>query len=227
VAHEVARVAAETAGATMGALVGYTVGGYDVGSQVGAIAGAAVTPFLERWASLCIAEFGRRGPLVVEAAAASSGLPDGEVLECVVSDPRMQPLVSRILEAVAHTDSQEKLRLFGTVLGEAISNRPNRLDEAFLIVGALDELEAVHLRVMEVLEQEQPAGQDDWSDNLIAEQLVGVSSVGRQGGLAALVRHGLVMTYPRMYPSYGLPVYELSDFGRALLHVMRKSAGVA
>jgi hypothetical protein len=84
--------------------------------------------------------------------------------------------LSRILEAVAHTDSQEKLRLLGTVLVEAISNRPNRLDEDFLIVGALDDLQAVHLRVMELLEQSaDPDDADErWSDSLIAERIVGV-----------------------------------------------------
>jgi hypothetical protein len=52
-----------------------------LGGPVGAIAGAAVTPVLEKWASLCIAEFKRRGSVVVEAAAVSSGLPENEVLE--------------------------------------------------------------------------------------------------------------------------------------------------
>jgi hypothetical protein len=237
VSSEVARVAGETAGATLGGLVGFAVGG-----PVGAIVGAAVTPALEKWASLCIAEFKRRGVVVVGAAAVGSGLSEDEVLDAVLSDPDLQPLLSRILEAIAHTDSKEKLLLLGTVLGEAINNRPNRLDEDFLIVAALDDLEPVHLRVMELLEQPQ-AKMDDlqplhlrvmelleqyqdmsdsqamrtimkgtlfvmtlikrvlpWkstrvdglSEGRIEDLIVGVSQIGLQGGLAALVRHGLV-----------------------------------
>ena len=164
VTAEVDRVLADTLGATLGGLAGLAIGGPE-----GAIAGVTATPALSRWMSLCLAEFKRRGEAVAEAAAVSAHRSEAEVLDCVVSDVGLQPLVSRVADAVAHTDSQEKLRLLGTVLGEAISNRPKRLDEDFLIVAALDDLQAVHLKVMEVLEQPaNPADADQGQDGTTA-----------------------------------------------------------
>jgi hypothetical protein len=215
VTGEVDPVLTDTLGATLGGLAGLALGG-----PVGAIVGVAATPALAKCMSRILVELGRRGEAVAEAAVLSSDLSEAEVLECIVSDVGLQPLVSRVVEAVAHTDSHEKLRLLGTVLGEAISNRPTRLDEDFLIVAALDDLQPVHLRVMELLEQPaNPVDADQrWYDGLIEERIVGVSRVGWQGALGGLIRHGLV----RDFPGWGIDLYELSDFGGALIAVMRQ-----
>jgi hypothetical protein len=212
---ELDRVWADTLGATLGGLAGLAMGG-----PVGAIAGVAATPALSKWMVRIFDELRGRGDVVAEAAAVSARRSEAEVLDCIVSDVGLQPMVSRVVEAVAHTDSEEKLRLLGAVLGEAIHNRPSRLDEDFLIIAALDELQPVHLRVMEVLEQ--PANPEDpdqrWYDSLIEERIVGVSRVGWQGALGGLIRHRLV----RDFPGWGIQLYELSDFGRALIDVVRQ-----
>jgi hypothetical protein len=91
-----------------------------------------------------------------------------------------------------------------------------------LIVAALDDLEPVHLRVMELLEQPaDPENPDQgWLDSMIEEQIVGVSRVGCQGALGGLVRHGLVA----IKGAFGGNIYVLSDFGQALMAVMRQVA---
>jgi hypothetical protein len=68
---------------------------------------------------------------------------------------------------------------------------------------------------------EQPANPEDadqrWYDGLIEERIVGVSRVGWQG-TCGLFRHGLV----RDFPGWGIDLYELSDFGRVIIAVMRQ-----
>jgi hypothetical protein len=199
------------AGAGLGLLIGWIFRD-PLGAHHAASLGTVMTPAMEGWAERIRQEFQRRGQVITDSAALSSQLEPDEVIERLLTTDGLDPLVMRVLEAAGHTDSTRKLRILGTILGQAISNRAPRTDEHLLIVATLDDLEPAHLRVLEVLEHGglSPAN----LENAVPDLTV----VGRHAGIGGLLRHGLaVLTSP-----YGVaPGYEITEFGRAMLEVIR------
>jgi hypothetical protein len=175
---------------------------------------------MEAWAEKIMQECQRRGHEITDSASVSSGLEPDEVVQRLLTTDELQPLVMRVLDAAARTDSTRKLRMLGTILGEAISNRPRPLDEDLLIVAALDDLEPAHLRVLEVLERpvDDPQNPDArwWAGNL-ENAVPDLTVVGRQAGIGGLLHHGLAV----QTSLYGAIGYEITEFGRAMLEVIR------
>jgi hypothetical protein len=215
----------ETAGGAFGALIGAWVGtglagpfGAATGLAAGSVVGAGIVPVLERWFSRIQGEFGRRGRVVVEAAGSRGDMTPDEVLERLLDADDLQPLMTRILDAAARTDSVLNLRILGTVLGEALSDRPREVDDYILIATAVNDLGPAHVRVLELLEG--PADPTDadrrWTAGEIEERIGSVSPLGTQAALGGLVRHGLVQNDA----GFGL-TYSLTKFGHALLDLIR------
>jgi hypothetical protein len=71
---------------------------------------------MERLVAKSVDEFRRRGDVLAEAASASSGLRQDEVVERLLQSVEIQPLVARVLDAAACTNSTDTLRLLGVVL---------------------------------------------------------------------------------------------------------------
>ena len=139
-----------------------------------------------------------------------------------MDDEALQPLVQRIVDAVTRTGDEQKLQALGNVLGEAAGDRPRRIDESVMIVQTLDSLQAVHVRVMQLLDNEPENVPDDhakvWTIPLVEQNLPDVSTVGAQGALGGLVSQGLVL----MSTGFGGGiVFVLSEYGRAMLAVLR------
>jgi hypothetical protein len=124
-----------------------------MGAQHAAQLGTVMTPATEAYAERMMQEFQRRGEVITDSAAVASQLEPDEVIERLLTTNGLQPLVMRLLDAAAHTDSTRKLRMLLMILGQAISNRSRRLDEDILIMATLDDLEPAHLRVLEALDE--------------------------------------------------------------------------
>src|SRR5215217_7485295 len=126
------KLVSDTAGATFGGLIGWwtgtAIGGPD-GAEVGAVMGAASGPAMERWFARIRKEWSRRGDVLVQAAASRAEIGPEELVERLLEADDLQPLMARILDAAARTDSATNLKILGTVLGEALSDRPREIDD--------------------------------------------------------------------------------------------------
>jgi hypothetical protein len=134
--------------------------------------------------------------------------------------------VARVLDASFETSSTETLRLLGAVLGEAVSNRPRRIDEDLMLVDGIRGLEPGHIRLLEQLEQPANASNDSvsWGVERIAEVMDDtLSPVGLQAAIGGLVGRGLIRR------SSGLDGegYLITEFGIGLLGALRRSVPIA
>jgi hypothetical protein len=154
----------------------------------------------------------------LDAGSARAGIEPEEFVERLLESNDLQPLIARVLDAAARTNSAWKLRVLGTMLGEAVSDRPPLVDDHALFVSALDELGPVHLRVLEALEQRADPSNPNfgWTGKALESAISDVSLVAVQAAVGGLVRHGLV----RMEAGYGLH-YEISELGAAFMEVIR------
>jgi hypothetical protein len=174
---------------------------------------------MERWFARIGREWSRRGAVIVEAAAARAAIGPEQLVERLLEADDLQPLMARILDAAARTDSAANLQILGTVLGEALSDRPRQIDDYLVIATAVNDLTLAHIRVLEVLEGPADPDHNDasWTSRTVEEAISDVSTLGIQAALGGLVRHGLVRTES----GYGALTYSLTEFGRALLDVIR------
>lgn len=219
------RLISDGTGAGLGALVSglSTLAGADPTTVVAlATGGATAGPFLAAAVRRSAAEITQRVPVVTKAAMQRANLSEDDLSARLDGDPNLQPLVQRILEATARTGDRRKLQILGTVLGEAVDQRPRAVDESVVIVETVDALQPVHMRVMEALDREPenvPADHASvWTSEFLEAALQDVSRFGVQGALAGLVGHGLAISSTGF--GGGL-IVRLSDYGRAMLDVIR------
>lgn len=210
-----------TGGAALGVLIGLIFAG-PLGAGAGAAIGVIAQPAMEWVVAKCVPEFRRRGDIVADAASLASGLGQEEVVEHLLESVEHQPLVARVLDAAARTNSTETLRLLGFVLGESVGDRPRTIDEDLMLIEGIRDLEPGHLRLLEVLEQ--PADPSNpavfWGMEHIAA-VVGdsLSPIGLQAAIGGVLGRGLIQ------PRSGLDGggYAITDFGRAVLGALRRS----
>ena len=132
---------------------------------------------------------------IVEADSRSSGVGLDEAVGRALESVDLQPLVARVLSAASETNSMDTLRLLGSVLGEAVANRPRRIGEDLMLIDGIGGLEPGHLMLLEHLDN--PADRANltvtWSATAIAEVIDGALSPGAlQAALGGLVARGLV-----------------------------------
>jgi hypothetical protein len=171
------------AGAGLGLLIGWIFGG-PMEAQHAAQLGTVMTPYMEAYAERMMQEFQRRGQVITDSAAVASQLKPDEVIERLLTTDGLDPLVMRVLDAARHTDSTRKLRMLGTILGRAISNKAPPLNEDLLIVATLDDLEPAHLNVLEILEH------GGLSAANLENAVLDLTVVGRQAAIGGLLSHG-------------------------------------
>ena len=216
------KLIAESGGAALGALIGLCFAG-PLGAGAGAAIGVIAQPVMERWFAKCVDEFRGRGAVLAEAASRSSGLDQDEAVERLLASVGLQPLVARVLDAASRTNSTETLRLLGGVLGESVADRSRRIDEDLMLVDGIRDLEPGHLRLLETFEQPANASNPDvnWAEESMAAAMANrLSPVGRQAALGGLVGRGLVQPVS----GFNGGGYAITDFGRALLGAVRRSA---
>jgi hypothetical protein len=212
---------AETGGVAFGILMGAIFAG-PLGAAAGGAIGELLTPLGERWIAKCRQEFRRRGQILAEAASLTSGLNDEQVVERLLDSEELQPMVARVLDAAARTNSTETLRLLGGVLGEAACDRPRKIDEDLMLVDGITGLEPGHLRVLALFESHaDPSNPDvNWGVELItAATADDMSAVASQAAIGGLLSRGLI----EARSGFGEGGYKITEFGRALLGALRRS----
>jgi hypothetical protein len=138
-------MAVNATGAGLAALLGYVV--LPAGPVAAAVAGAALTPFATRMVEMAAAEWRRKSELVAETALAASGLSDEEFCDALSGNPELFALAQKILWAASMSGNEHKLRTLEQLLGGAVKNRGDRLDETQVLAAALTDLEAPHVAV--------------------------------------------------------------------------------
>ncbi len=165
------------------------------------------------------AEWERIGSVALFAAEAVSGLSREELAEALRSDPRLHPLLTRLLFAAGTNGHDAVLGAMGTALGHAVAE-PARLDECDLILTALADLNAAHVTLLRLLTTQPdraPEGGDKWF--WTPKKLLETAAFPAQVGplvLAALISRGLAEIPPMRF---GGPVH-ITALGRLLLDVV-------
>jgi hypothetical protein len=115
-------------------------------------------------------------------------------------DARLE-LLALVLEAAARTSMEDKIQTLGRVLADGLRD-DSHLDEARLLVSMVDDLEAPHVVVLQLV-AEQPVppksmwttdvGPRGWERSHLAMALAEYDGIV-DGLLAALIRHGTLRT---------------------------------
>ena len=183
---------------------------------------AAITPLTSRMIQKAADEWRRKSNMIADAALEVSGFGDAEEFcEALTDDPELIALAQKILIAASQTADDRRLRTFGALLGDAVRQRGDRLDETQLLATALGEIEAPHVVVLAVLAEPPPGASErgrhlGWNLQQV-EAAVPMEANLVLACLNGLTRHGLADS-PTGYG--GATVYVITDFGRALLKVI-------
>ena len=136
-------VVAATAGTGVGALLGGTPG---------AMVGAAMQPLLARALQRAGAEIGllrrQSAAQVLDDASRRLGRRPDDVVELATRSPQSAQLLAEALFAAARTVNEQKVRALARALANGLRDDEARPDEEQLVVAALGEVEAPHIKVL-------------------------------------------------------------------------------
>lgn len=216
-------MAVSAIGAGLATLLGFVAA--PAGPEVAATAGMMLTPYTTQLVQRAADEWRRKSEVVAETALAASGIADPEEFCAKLSgDPDLIALAQKILWAASVSGNEHKLRTLGQLLGGAVGDRGDRLDEAQILAAALAELEPPHVVVLEVLTETAPDPKKTWEGAWFNSGQVRIrvplDPEFVQACLNALTRHGLAMA---ITDNQGTERYGLTKLGRAMADVMRKA----
>jgi hypothetical protein len=214
----VARIVADAAPELLGAGVGgaLQLAGSDPASSTLAASAVLVALRLDRanWEHAV-----GRAARTITLAAEQVG--SEELLEQrATTNAHRRELTARVLRAAARTPLEDKLPALATVLASGI-DPDGRVDEALVLVDALDDLEAPHVQVLQFLTQdapdEDPARRGfGWLIEQAVDALPGYALV-MPAILSTLARHGL----GRELGMYGgVNRLAITDLGRRCLDLL-------
>lgn len=178
-------------------------------------------PYLQRLFMLVAAEWQRKAPVVAAAALAAAqqkepAWTETDVCERLTSDSELLALTRRVLTAADRTGRTEKLQWLGHVLGLALADG-DRMDEAGVLVAALDDMDALHGAALQQLLHLPPRAPAQEPKNAwMVYELV--DALGLNEGMVrslvgTFVRHGLARDARGPYTP---ETYEVTVLGRAL-----------
>lgn len=166
-----------------------------------------------------------------------------ELERLATSDDIRQELMARVLRAAARTPLEDKLPALARVLADGLRDDA-KVDEALVLAGALDDLEAPHVQVLALivdyatpplrsrfvapmeLERNPGVGISGWPSDQIAEHLPQVSLV-LPALTQTLIRHGLIREPPAgSWPDDGEARLSSTDLGERCLALLRTSVAV-
>lgn len=200
--------AARSSAAATGALIGTVVGGPG-GGIVGAGAGVLLEPLMARmWNELAGDSRGAVAS-VLATAAEHGGVTVDQLAASIGRDEHTRLLGGLALAAGSRTRNRTKIGALGSALASGVLSEDDaRLDEEQLVVRALDDMEAPHIRVLDIIARHVPAGREarpyvsggtdegaptrSWTRYQLNEVLPGLAS-GMHGLLGTLQRHGLAV----------------------------------
>jgi hypothetical protein len=227
VTDEVTKRPQEAAAQAAGALLGLVIGG-PAGALIGAASGPLLVPFAERiWAEFR-GDAQARGGVVVGVAAHERGVDLQQLLEQVLAGSEAQQLLAGLaIQAASQTTSHDKIRALGRALANGLVDDEAVVDEQLLLVRALEDLEAPHIGVLNMM-----ATQHVWASwggaqlqDLHPEQspmpwTEAKLEAGRPGAtlilptiIGTLERHGLILredNLPQVLEAYGKEAQQAS-----------------
>ncbi len=204
-------MATSAVGAAFGAILGCVA--LPAGPLAAAAAGAMITPYTTRLVELAAAEWRRKSDLVGETAVAASGLGIEQFCEVLAGDQELLAPAQRILWAASVSGNEHKLRTLGQLLGGAVKDRGDRLDEVQVLAAALADLEAPHVAVLDVLTRPapgEPSGPGWWRPAEV-EANIPMDPGFVLGCLNTLVRHGLATNTPGLNGVSNFALTELDE----------------
>lgn len=162
----------------------------------------------------------RRMSRALAAAERMADMSREEIGNAIADDPDLVPLVVRLLYASGMNGCDETLDAMGAALGGAIRDR-DRVDEAAIVLGAIDGLQAEHSAVLRTLASPPPqtetGGTGVWWPSAVMTH-VDLPERVTTLCVAHLVARGLVRTESR----WGGHSYELTELGAALLGLLEE-----
>jgi hypothetical protein len=140
-------IAAEVSGKAVAAVVGAAVGG-----PLGAVAAVGLEPLLEHFIAETWREIGTLrqqsvGVMVQDAAERLDISPDDLVTRALRSGDRTQLLADAMFQS-AQTFNQQKIKALARAVANGLRDDEARPDEEMLIVDALANVEAAHIKVL-------------------------------------------------------------------------------
>lgn len=129
-----------------------------MGAVAGAALGVTVEPLMQRvWDELAGDSRAAAGA-VLQVASHRASLTPEQMTDAIVADERRRLLGGLALASGSRTRNEHKIRALGLALAEGVL-ADDRLDEEELIIRALDDLEAPHIAVLELLVDFTPGGE--------------------------------------------------------------------
>jgi hypothetical protein len=165
-------------------------------------------------------EWARLASTALKAAERRSHRSREDIADLIKEDPRLVPLVIRVLFTAGMNGDEEALKAMGAALGEALRDR-SRIDEADLLLRSVADLRGEHLLVLKYLSSLPPHDPEerDKGDRMVAKiaEEVGLTEGFTNICAAALVSRGLVISGSTL----GLqPFFYMTDLGQILLDVL-------
>ncbi len=181
--------------------------------------GPILAPFGQRGSKRIREEWARNASKALRAAERISGMSREELGDRISEDPRLIPLVIRVLYTAGMTGQDAILAALGTALGSAVRD-PDKADEAELLLIGMANLRRHHILILKIMTVNRPhptepdtfiywlpenlANESDYSRNLVDICIAGLMGSG-------LIQLG--------QDAYGV-CYEISDLGRTALKVI-------
>ncbi len=203
----------------------------DGAALVGPEAGAAAVmlqPAMDAGLQHVVRVLGRRriahGVEVLELAAEDSRQQLAALVEQAVRDEEHQEFLARVLTVAQDMAGEEKRRALARSLAAAAVGEDAVLDEEFLFVRVVADLDAPHIRLLARLDGDragagQLAGQtvrDGWTQELLADVEAGLGAA-LPALLSTLESHALAEHQANWAALEGAPLYRITGRGQALM----------
>lgn len=117
--------------------------------------GSLVGVGLRRLTRAVVAEQKRNRSRALRAAELTPGLSREDLAETIADNPRLVPLLTRVLYMSAMTGQDEVLAALGAALGAAASDE-QKIDEAEFMLARVEELRRHHFQILHVFDTRSP-----------------------------------------------------------------------
>jgi hypothetical protein len=181
--------------------------------------GPSLAVFAKRGSRKIREEWMRNTSKALRTAERVSGLSREELTDRISEDPRLIPLVIRVLYTAGMTGQDSILRALGTAFGDAVRD-PEKIDEAELLLIGMGNLRGRHIHILEIMTENLPhPSLPDIYVYWTSENLASKSGYSRD--LVNICASGLLQSglIHQVGDAYGV-CYEISDLGRTALQVL-------
>lgn len=186
--------------------------------------GSLLSVGARRLTRVVVKEHKRNRSRALGAAELMSGLSREDLAETIAENPRLVPLLTRVLYLSAMTGQDEVLVALGAALGAAASDE-QKIDEAEFMLARVEELRRHHFQILHVFDARSPhethrtseTGErvDYWyEDEIVAKVPMRRDMV--EMALSGLRSSGLL----KVESMAGRSIWTVSKFGKDVLHLV-------